>query len=52
MQQTKWSVIFILSKARRLNEKDALISASFLRNQMEELRGIAKEIDDEYASAM
>jgi len=52
MQQTKWSVIFILSKARRLNKKDVLILASFLRNQMEKLRGIAKEIDDEYASAM
>jgi hypothetical protein len=42
---------FYPEKARRLNEKDVLVFASFLKNQMEELRGIAKEIDDEYGSA-
>jgi hypothetical protein len=39
-------------QTRRLNEKDVLIFASFLNNQMEELRKIAKEIDHEYASAV
>jgi hypothetical protein len=43
---------FYSEQARRLNEKDVLIFASFLKNQMEELRGIAKEIDDEYASTV
>jgi hypothetical protein len=43
---------FYSEQARWLNEKDVLIFASFLKNQMEKLRGIAKEIDDEYASAM
>jgi hypothetical protein len=43
---------FNLGQIRRLNEKDVLIFASFLNNQMEELRKIAKEIDHEYASAV
>jgi hypothetical protein len=36
----------------RLNAQDVFIFASFLKTQIEELRGIAKEIDDEYAAAV
>jgi hypothetical protein len=43
---------FYPQEVRRLTERDVLVFASFLQNQMEELRRVAKEIDDEYASAV
>jgi hypothetical protein len=43
---------FYPEQARRLNEKDVRVFASFLNYQMEELHSIAKEIDDEYTSAV
>jgi len=35
----------------KLNDKDAYIFASFVESQVEHIKGIAKEIDDEYASS-
>jgi hypothetical protein len=36
----------------RFNDKDAYIFLSFIRGQIEELRDIAKEIDEDYESTV